>query len=225
VLAFKSTDISVEDLSLYFASTQVRVHENNKPPRWLQFLAAKNGGLYFSDGKDDVVMKREAGVVLEQRFPVGFFNTKDSVLYGYRVPARNVTKGINGHNYKLLRIESILKDNGFFAVDSQPLKEILQYLTLKKVLYTPDLFGSIFENPKYFKISEAYVAIKGRKAFSRALSPNFALVPHPHNKDFLIFRHERPVAELVSKNKIKILIEEFRQECLEFFPTQGATIV
>jgi hypothetical protein len=225
VLAFKSTDIAVEDLNLYFSSTQVRVHEENKPPRWLQFLTAKNGGVYFSDGKDDVVIKRSPDLVLEQRFPVGFFNTKDSVLYGYRIPARNVTKGINSHNYRLLTIENILKDNGFFSVDSEALKAILLRLTQKRVIYTPDLFESIFENPKYFKISEAYVAIKGRKAFSRALSPNFALVPHPHNKDFLIFRHERPVAELVSKNKIKILMEEFRQECLEFFPTQGATIV
>jgi hypothetical protein len=225
MLAFKSTDIAVEDLNLYFSSTQVRVHEEEKPPRWLQFLTAKNGGVYFTDGKDDVVIKRSPSLILEQRFPVGFFNTKDSVLYGYRIPSRNVTKGINSHNYKLLGIEHILKDNGVFSVDTASLDAALQHLTKKRVIYAPDLFDSIFESPKYFKISEAYVAIKGRKAFSRALSPNFALVPHPHNKDFLIFRHERPVAELVSKNKIKILMEEFRQECLEFFPTQGATVI
>lgn len=225
MLAFKSTEIPIEDLRLYFSGTQVRVHEGDKPPRWLEFQDAKSGGLFFTDGKEQVVMKRSPEVLLEQTFPVGFFNTKDSVLYGYRIPFRQVTKGIGKNNYHLATMESLVKETGLFSVDNATLKNLLQTLGSKRVYYNSELFNMIFEKSKYFTISESYVAIKGRKAFARALSPNFAMVPHPHNKDFLIFRHEHPVAELVSKTKIKILTEAFRRECSEFFTNQGATVL
>lgn len=227
MLTFKSTEIPIEDLKLYFGGTQVRVHEVDKPPRWLEFQDAKSGGLFFTEGQGKpVVIARRPEVLLEQVFPVGFFNSKESVLFGYRIPVRQVTKGIHRNNYCLEGIETILKERGLFAVESATFKVVLQSLSNKRAVpYSSELFNSLFEKPKYFKVSEAYVAIKGKKAFARALSPNFALVPHPHNKDFLVFRHEHPVAELVSKNKIKILMEEFRQECLGFFPQQGATVI
>lgn len=228
MLAYKSTDIPIEDLRLYFGGTLVRVHEGNKAPRWLSFQEAKSGGLYFNSDSQPgqlLVMKRCPEVLLEQCFPIGFFNTKDSVVFGYRIPVRESRKGINRGNYNLQTIESILNQNGLFKVDSMVLKAQLQALSQKRVAFSTELFELLFEKSKYYTISEAYVAIKGKKAFSRALSPNFALVPHPHNKDFLVLRHEYPVAELVSKNKIKILMEEFRQECLNFFPNQGATVI
>ena len=77
----------------------------------------------------------------------------------------------------------------------------------------------------YFSLSEAFVALKKKKAFARALSPNFVLAPHPQTKDFLIFYNKIPVAELVSKTNIKILVKEFRNDCCEFFNIEGIKIV
>ena len=221
---FKATDIPVADFNLYFGGCYVRVHEEGKAPRWLCFDGIKGNGMYFDGG--NVCIGRSAKVLLEERFPVGFYNTKDSVLYGHRMPIRQVTKGLARSNYSLRPVEKLVKDLGVMKDASSKLSLAFTSMDSKaRVTWSSAMFNGVFENPRYFSLSEAYVAMKKKAAFARALSPEFALVPHPHIKDFMILRHELPVAELVSKNKVRILMEEFRQECMDFFPDRGAMVV
>lgn len=217
MLLFKPKEFSQHDLSLYFENTIVRVHENGKPPRWMSFVEGGKEGITFSECGKKISFKKD-DILLEQIFPVGLFNTKTTVLFGERTGARQVTKGICKNNYSLLSMEKILSNSGMFKSTNASLTLALHTVSSQaRSFYSSEIFNLIFEKPRYFSLEEAFAAIRTRTVFSRALSSEFALVPHPYSKDFLIFRNDIPVAELVSKKKIKIIVEEFRQECFDFF--------
>jgi hypothetical protein len=164
---------------------------------------------------------------VDVKFPFGYFNTKKSTIFCQRSGARQNSKGLaNGASIQYHTMESIIIHSGIMSgVQSRAVLRGIE-LSSNESRLNPELVNASLEEPKYFSLSDALVQIRSRKVFSRALSPHFAVVPHHANKEYLMFFHESPVAEIVSKtNKIKVLAESLRPEITSLFEPQGATIL
>lgn len=224
---------SGDDFGLYFKGTMVRLvpPANKGKPQWLNY-----NGLYPKGHNFGGDTPRDPGQTvsrqmfnklykIEVKYPVGLFNTKQSVILCERTGARYPYKGLSSSsshgNYAVVHLEQVIRE---FVDLPQAMKDYLQLH--RKLSFSVDLANTCFEDPKYFSLHEAVAQIRSRKFFARALSRDFALLPHYAHKDFLIMYRRLPVADLVSKSlKIKIHNQALRREVGEFFGAQGAQIV
>lgn len=156
-------------------------------------------------------------------FPVGFFNTRTSVVWCDRTGSRQNFKGLKlGHSWSMESMERIVK-NTFSGPENEAARSLLS--SHCTVSLTPDFLSSTVEAPKYPSLQDALIQVRSRKTFSRALSPHFAVTPHHANKDYLLFFFDTPVAEIYSReNKVKTLVEAFRQEITSLLEPQGAKV-
>lgn len=162
---------------------------------------------------------------IETRFPVGFFNTKQSVVFGDRVGKRQNSKGLYfQQNYFLTTMEHLVSEAGLTRGASEHVNLGLVYSG--KIKICPELANFVFEQQKYVSLQEAFAQLRGKRVFARALSKDFAIVPHHELKsDYLIFLGHNPVAELLSRTKVRVVVPEFLQELANFFIPQGAEIL
>jgi hypothetical protein len=178
----------------------------------------------MEDGKYVFVKSSNEKATVEWHFPTGWYNTKKSAIFCMRMPKRQYLKGISAnHNMEFLPAESMVKD--YVVTTNANIQALLQVLGKVASITNPATMKATFDNPTYFGFEESYIVMKEKKAFARALSPDFALLPHPSSKDFTIFCHDLAVAEVVTKNKIKMLLPHFKSECFDFFQKEGISVV
>lgn len=230
-MLFKINDFPNNDFDLYFRQCLVYLIDPEGKGSWVWYegFEPRSGMYRFQTGKsvttifqvDKTQIKKYK---IESRFPVGFFNTKESVVYCTRKGMRQNYKGLYlDHNFFIEGMEGLLMPYMKGFTDKQTMGV---YALNKAAKLSPDLANAAFENPKYSPLVDALVGIRSRKVFSRALTPDFAITPHHVNKDYLLFFHTVPVAEIVSKaNKVKVLVEDFRQELVDLLEPQGATVL
>lgn len=219
------------DMNLYFNGTIVKVSKDGKTSEWVKFNGFTNEGHYFVNSKGDtyhINSGEHPNAYIEWMFPTGWFNTKKSAIYFERIPKRQYLKGIqNNGNFRMTTAESIAKECGLLKAskDSTPeMQEILSCISEEaKVHFNVELLKSALEG--YPTYEDAYILMKSRKVFSRALSADLSLLPHPKTKDFVVMCHDFPVAELLTKNKVQMLVSEFKPECLSYFQHQGVSVV
>ncbi len=235
-MIFKIDDFRTSDFDLYFKGSIVCLIHPDEKKEWVHYHGYGSGGYFFRrEGASGPLTEKEAinrtqikKYRIDVRFPVGFYNTKQSVVYGERIGARQNTKGLHaGHNYSLAPIELFLFDAGVFK-ETTSLSKVMRgvQLSMSEGELTVRLANEAFENPKYFTLPEACLEIRSRRAFARAISPLFAITPHHTNKDCLVFYHDIPVAEVVSKTyKVKVLVEDLRPELMHCLQQQGATFL
>jgi hypothetical protein len=232
---FKLSEFSQEDLGLYFRGTILRLI---LPPdgriQWVEYHgrgdAAQHEFYIGGQRRTKAAWLRLEHAELAKysvdiRFPFGYFNTRQSVVFCERVGARQNLKGLSSKgNFSMKAIEWQLP-----LMEASP--SVQRGLTLSAArvdrndALTPDIANLLFERQRYFSLVEAAVQIRSRKVFARALSSHIALVPHYEHKDFLVLYHGTPVAEYYSKaHKMKILASTFRPELLPLCASEGATI-
>lgn len=232
---FRTTDFPAEDFSTYFAGTIMRLIGLDGKGQWLKFIQYEKPLGYHFCSEHKVSRHSKCCVYFDNTtfakmsiditYPTGYRNTKKSVVYGERLGLRQSYKGLySNHNYCLTPIESIISELGMLNTATAPqlvgIKEYSKYSQL-----TPHLANFIFEEQRFLCLHDAWAALRTRKVFSRALSPNFALVPAPTHRDFLIFLRQMPVAELLSGSKIRVFVKEFQDEIKEFFSPHGTTFL
>jgi hypothetical protein len=213
------------DMGLYFNGTFLKVSKDGKEEAvWAMY--GNSGGFHsftLEDKKKMTIPHLDPNAYIEWEFPTGWFNTKKSSVFCSRLPKRQNHKGINhGVNYRMLEAAQLAKKMGILVGEQ---KDVLSAVVTEGIIsesFTETI--SIFKTP-YPSLPEAYVSLRTKKAFSRALSNEIILMPHPQSKDFLVFVDTTPVGELVTKNKVKLVLEEFRPECAPFFQSIGVTVV
>jgi hypothetical protein len=214
------------DMNLYFNHTFLRLVQPNKEPRWVRYHGFNGDGhdFQFSDGHHEIVPTRSS-VVLDWWYPTGWFNMKKSAAYFERLPKRQYQKGLSfGQNIQMRSAEAIAKELGMLHKNS--LDTEMEYIMMEgKYTISLDLLESIFQNPVYPSLEESYVAIKSKKAFCRALNKDLLLIPSPTNSDCLVLCHQVPIAQMVTKSKVQVMLQEFKPECSAYFQKQGVSVV
>lgn len=220
------------DMLLYFSGNFIKVSvDGEKPPIWAKYGGCNSSkGHTFTGAKETFyVVPKDPKAYIEWFCPSGWYNTKKSSVYCERIPKRQYYKGIsNGHSIKFSSAESLAKEFGFFNTKDPETLEIMKELTVfSKVPTTVGEMESMFgdSSQHYPSLEESYVLLRAKKMFARALSSTLAIVPHPQTKDFIVFCNDVPVAELVTKNKVKVVVPEFKHECLDYFTKEGVSVV
>lgn len=219
------------DMSLYFNGTYVRVSRDGvEKAEWSKYsgMHPSKGHVFARPSETFYVPVGHPKAYVEWIYPTGWFNTPKSAVFCQRVPRRQYSKGLSSSgNFRVTTAESLAKEYGFLKTDDPKLSELMGFLVLDaKVHMSVEFINSIFDGfPIYPGLEECYLLLKSKKVFSRALSPDFSLVPHPQTKDFLVFYDDMPVAEMLTKNKIKVVVPDFKTECLEYFHKEGITVV
>lgn len=220
----------LNDCNTYFLGTMVRLIDPDGKGIWVWFDGYHSGkkGYQFNEGG-----KRDAPKVfyidktqikkysIEVLWPIGFYNTDDSVIHFQRRGTRMAYKGLcPSYSVQVSSIEKILHG----ALSPWPATiDALMKLRLKEVKDFNPAIMKYVDEAKYLPLKEAGITLRKKGAFARALSKDFSLVPHHIHKDFLLFFHDTPVAEVLSKDyKIKMLVKEFTPETREFLEPQGA---
>lgn len=228
-MKIKIKEISHSDMSLYFEGTYARVLREGKPPVWASYSGSSGeSGFLFSDGEHSYTVS--GSTIVESTFPVGFFNREDtkSVMYGERISLRQNNKGLHfGKNYQLFCMETLAADWGILKCESTKLAQGIQYW-LKEVQATKGINGTVltqmFENSKYPSPQDAFNQVKNQIYYTRALSQDFALMPHSQNDNLLVFHHKLPVGELESKWKLKTIIPQYKHELKKFFEPKEVSV-
>lgn len=215
-------------MKLYFNHNYVKVAADGKSKSvWAlyQGFDGVNHIFKMSDGKPMSIAQQHPSATVEWKIPTGWFNTKKSSVFSERMPKRQYYKGISaGHNVQFTTAECMAKEC-VKVKDEKALGLLSSLSSSKSFILNPTTVGEIFEGGGYYGFEAAYMEMKAKKVFARALSEDFAMLPHPTSKDFLIFCHDVPVAEVVTKSKIKTLIPNFKPECSQFFQKEGIAVV
>jgi hypothetical protein len=215
------------DMMLYFNSTFIRVSKDGGKPEWAQYQGSTGAGHLFrlEENSPFPVPYGDPKTFVEWVFPTGWFNTAKSAVFCERVPKRQYLKGIHtGANFSISTAESIANECGMLTPLTPEDVETLEAVKVKLNINTK-FIKELFEKSVYPSVEEAYVAIKSKKAFSRALNPELALMPHPASKDLVIFCDDIPIAEMVTKNKVQMMLPSFKPECSAFFTEKGISVV
>lgn len=233
VMILKTTDFPGHDFDTYFRHTIVRMISGAGKAAWLYYLGQLSPNQYHFNGLNNnkrngpvlVVPKEEfKNWKTEIVFPFGYFNTQGSVMFCQRIGQRQNSKGLCNQNYSTKPIIRIMRDWGFFK--DLPIEAVIKFEKAEtEMALTPLLANLMFEDSRYFKVPDAHGQIRSGKALARALSPQFALVPHNQTRDSFIFLREWPVGVLLENNKIKVLIKEFRQELVDFFAPKHYKVI
>jgi hypothetical protein len=217
-MLYKTTDFPPEDFMMYFRNNLIRLVGPDGKAEWVRYDGADGPRQQFRRAREDssiflldkTTFKKYK---VDVRFPFGFFNTKTSVVLCERIGQRQNNKGLmDGVNFSASPMETIV----YKAVKGEEMDMKIAYgiqWAVKQFSLTPSLANFMFEESRYVPLTEAMIQIRSRKAFARALSPSLALVPHHQCKDFMVFYHDLPVAELLSKDKkVKVLVKDFHDE-------------
>lgn len=223
------------DMCLYFNTCYLKVAVGGINPQWASYHGCNNGDHHFKVGKGSgenlLVPHGDKKTYVEWYYPTGWFNVKKTAIFCERLPKRQWHRGIKpGSNWSCTSAESIAKDAHLLTPadpTDKSAQEVLDSIKSegKLAAYNSGFFTEIFESPVFTTVEEAYIAVKSKKAFCRALSKSWALIPHPHTKDLLIFLHDFPVAEMMTKTKVHALEAPFKPECQAFFLEKGITVV
>ena len=220
------------DMNLYFHGCIVKVSTDGvKDPVWMKYHGphTSEGGHAFEqvDKKVIYVPLMHPKAYIEWFFPTGWFNTKKSSLFCERIPKRQYLKGLHTQaNFRVASAEKLCHDLGFMSSKDESLgKALQQVLHEGKTVFNLGLVDSTFNKPVYPPFEDAYILLKSKKVFSRALTPDLSVVPHPSTKDFVVLCHDVPVAELLTKNKLKVFLPEFKPECLAYFQKEGVSVI
>ena len=140
-------------------------------------------------------------------FPLlGVVNFEDSVVITSRFPARQWKKAACKENYQLF----------------QPLHSVYKLLsgsyTYKKVVpfnWSTKSIDHLF-TAKYYSLKEAKTLLYAAKKVAVAVNEDFFLTGGLENKNLLLWRNTRPVAEL-TKEGYYVFLPELKQEVDDFF--------
>lgn len=220
------------DMNLYFLGTMVKVSPDGEhDPVWMKYHGPHKaeGGHQFeqADRKFISVPFKHPSAYIEWQMPTGWFNYKKSALFCERIPKRQYLKGLSKNaNFRMLTAEQICQEMGLFVTTDMELSAALKFVVhVSNVMFNIASIDEIFSKPIYPSFEDAYILLKSKKVFSRALTPELSLVPHPSTKDFVVLCHNIPVAELLTKNKLKMFLPEFKPECLAYFQKEGVSVV
>lgn len=210
------------DFDLYFKKSYVHVIPPNGKPEWMLYEGWHPEGYVFSRGtRKRLVVNAKAfeQYQFDVYFPTGFFNSKDSVVFVERRGLRQNMKGLHGTNtICLTAIETIVQD---LMSENTTLAVVLRVSPKLSVQFC----NEVLESPEYPELDKAKRQIRSGRVFARALSNSLALVPHHQTGDYMIFMRWHPVAELLSRNRIRILVPDFRPELVDFFAPRGLEFI
>ena len=225
---FKIKDLTSGDFDLYFKGSLIRLLLEESKPEWVWYDGCTPEGLQFrrsnlANSKFYLGKKEFQKYQVESKFPTGLFNSRTSVVLCTRIGQRQNLKGIQlSTNFFAETLEDILYKQ---LVTSDPMGKALSF-SAKKSHFSPEVANFLFENPRYLSLKDAIIQLRSRKAFARALSSEYALLPHTTGNNFLVFYRDLVVAEVFSKmNKVRPLRSEFTQDLQELLVPQGGNFL
>lgn len=218
-------EIPIGDLGLYFNSSYVRVGGLDKEPQWYLFAGFdENRSLILKQGmtKKLVLEKPEwmRKVWIDSVFPTGYFNYKDSAVYCTRAPVRQVTQGLNNHNFRMEWAESIVYHKVLSANTLPPAlkNHFANMVGRRKLPFNAVAFNDMFESKKeYTRPDNAIDQIRRGAFFARAVSKHIVVVPHPTKIGATVL-YDRLVVGISEKTKeITIIAPSFEEELKDVF--------
>lgn len=219
------------DMMLYFNHCIVRLAVNSTAtPQWAKYNGyGPKGHMFTVAGAQVIVAASAPGAYIEWTYPRGWYNTQKSAVFCQRIPRRQYQKAFSAGNFRVTSAEDIAKDVGMFNTKDEKILSMIGCVHLEGKIghqLSVDFVSKTF-NPfvGFPSLEEAYVQMKSRKVFSRALSSILSLFPHPKTNDFIVFCNDMPVGELLTKNKFKLIVPEFKPECYDYFQKENVTVV
>jgi len=138
--------------------------------------------------------------------PLGVVNFEDSVIIASRFPARQWKKAACKENYQLFQpLHAVYK----LLSDSYTYKKNTPFSWSTKNI--DHLFTT-----KYYSLKEAKTLLYAAKKVAVAVNEDFFLTGGLENKNLLLWRNTRPVAEL-TKEGYYVFLPELKQEVDDFF--------
>ena len=228
----KLSTLTNSDMEKYYYGGVVRVLGCGGAPVWMGYRHMKGDGslsLWPSKGKELIIPQEEwkKKLMFHSIFPVGFFNYKDTSVFCSRIPVRNVAQGITGQNFNIELAQGLCLDSGFTTAMPEKYRTHFQQMVAKKKHLTPtaDVCNELFEPAKYSSdVIKAMDEVRRGAIFSRALSKDFALMPHPTQTGCTVYHGKFLIGESTTPNKVRSVHPAFKQELMDFFIPRGIPV-
>lgn len=228
----KLSSLNREDIGLYFNNSIVRVLGIFDKPTWCLFEGMNHHSTFIfkvnskerKDFPSDQIRKHG---IFHVMFPTGYANYRNTSVFLERKPLRSPTHGLITSNYSVETAETLLYNYGVMSGLTQAASThfVSSILKENKFKFQPQSFQEVLEPIKYSTdVKKALDEVRRGAFFSRALSDNFALLPHGSKKGSTIFYRRFPIGECVIPGVVTTLVTQFEQELKDFFLPHGLSV-